>query len=32
MVGDLLDANGYGPVYPADNRTGDLGEYGNEYK
>jgi hypothetical protein len=30
MVGDLLDDNGYGPIYPTVNRTGDLGEYGEE--
>ena len=32
MVSDLLDEEGYGPVHPAIDRTGDLGEYGNEYK
>ena len=32
MVSDLLDENGYGPVYPAINRTGDLGEFGKAFE
>jgi hypothetical protein len=26
MVSDLLDENGYGPVHPTINRTGELSE------
>lgn len=32
MVSNLLDENGYGPVYPAINRTGDLGEFGKAFE
>jgi len=31
MVSDLLDENGYGPVHPAIDRTGELGEYGKAH-
>jgi hypothetical protein len=32
MVGDLLEQNGYGPIYPTVNRTGDLGEFGKAFE
>jgi hypothetical protein len=32
MVSDLLDENGYGPVHPTINRTGDLGEFGKAFE
>lgn len=32
MVGDLLEENGYGPIYPETHRTGDLGEYGKVFE
>jgi hypothetical protein len=32
MVSDLLDENGYGPIYPVTHRTGDLGEYGKVFE
>lgn len=32
MVSNLLDENGYGPVFPTTYRTGDLGEYGQPHE
>jgi hypothetical protein len=32
MVSDLLDENGYGPVFATTYRTGDLGEYGKPHE
>lgn len=32
MVSDVLDSNGYGPVFPTVHRTGDLGEYGKAHE
>jgi hypothetical protein len=31
MVSDLLDENGYGPIFMPTYRTGDLGEYGKAH-
>ncbi len=32
MVCDLLEQNGYGPIWPTINRTGDLGEFGKAFE